>query len=285
MNLDLNKKYLITGGSGFLGRGLISKLEKDNIKNLIVVSRNESELMELKQKFPYVEILTGDISDHFILEKASVNVDGIFHLAAFKHVVLAEDNTTSCIKSNVLGTMNVLNASLKHKMDFVIGISTDKAAQVNGVYGATKFLQEKLFKEYGMINDQTKYRTVRYGNVLYSTGSVLCKWKKNIQNNKEIIITEPNATRFYWSIEDAVDLIFNCLKFAKNSDPYLPEMKSMKMGDLLEAMMKKYSNGNRPNVKKIGLQRGENLHEIISENMPNSNDAQKYTIEEIIKLI
>ena len=143
MNLDLNKKYLITGGSGFLGRGLISKLEKDNIKNLIVVSRNESELMELKQKFPYVEILTGDISDHFILEKASVNVDGIFHLAAFKHVVLAEDNTTSCIKSNVLGTMNVLNASLKHKMDFVIGISTDKAAQVNGVYGATKFLQLK----------------------------------------------------------------------------------------------------------------------------------------------
>lgn len=285
MNLDLNKKYLITGGSGFLGRGLISRLEKDNIKNLTVVSRNESELMELKQKFPYVEILTGDISDQFILEKASSNIHGIFHLAAFKHVVLAEDNTTSCIKSNVVGTMNVLNASLKHKMDFVIGISTDKAAQVNGVYGATKFLQEKLFKEYEMINRQTKYRTVRYGNVLYSTGSVLCKWKKNIQNNKEIIITEPNATRFYWSIEDAVDLIFNCLKFAKNSDPYLPEMKSMKMGDLLEAMMKKYSNGKRPNVKKIGLQRGENLHEIISENMPNSNDAQKYTIEEIIKLI
>jgi UDP-N-acetylglucosamine 4,6-dehydratase/UDP-glucose 4-epimerase len=286
MILGKKNKYLITGGAGFLGKELIARLKKMNCKNITVISRNESKLLELKELFPYVNILTGDISDKYIVEQAVQNIDAIFHLAAFKHVTLAETNPKTCLSSNVLGTLNLLDMTLKYPINFILGVSTDKAAQIKGVYGATKFLQERLFTDYENQNSKTKYRTVRYGNVLYSTGSVLCKWKKNLQQGKEIIVTDPSATRFYWSVNEAIDLIFECLKKSKTSTPYVPKMKSMTINDLLEAMIIKYSsNMKRPKIRVIGLQKGENLHELISENMPDSFHSERFTIKEILKII
>jgi UDP-N-acetylglucosamine 4,6-dehydratase/UDP-glucose 4-epimerase len=286
MTLEKKNSYLITGGGGFLGKELIDRLKKMNCKNITVISRNESQLIKLKELFPYVKILAGDISDKYIVEKAVQNVDAIFHLAAFKHVTLAETNPKTCLSSNVLGSLNLLDMTLKYPIKFILGISTDKAAQIKGVYGATKFLQERLFADYENQNSKTKYRTVRYGNVLYSTGSVLCKWKINLQQGKEIIVTDPSATRFYWSVNEAIDLIFECLKKSKTSVPYVPKMKSMKINDLLEAMIIKYSpNKKRPKIRVIGLQKGENLHELISEDMPNSFYSERFTIKEILKRI
>jgi UDP-N-acetylglucosamine 4,6-dehydratase/UDP-glucose 4-epimerase len=286
MILDRNKTYLVTGGAGFLGQELIARLEAAGCTNIVTMSRNEGKLVALKEKFPFVKIIPGDLSDPYCAEKAVQGVDAIFHLAAFKHVGLAEQNVRECVLGNVTGTSNILELTRKYPIDFILGISTDKAAQVSGVYGATKLLHERLFSDYEKINPTTKYRTVRYGNVLYSTGSVLCKWKDRLQNDEELIITDPEATRFYWTVDQAIDLIFDCLDQAQDSKPYVPEMKSMSVGDLLEAMIRKYlPEGNVPKVKTIGLQPGENFHEVIIEGGLNSSEVERFTIEEIMELV
>ena len=286
MILDKNKTYLVTGGAGFLGQELIARLEAAGCTNIVTISRNEGKLVALKEKFPFVKIIPGDIADPYCAEKAVQGVDAIFHLAAFKHVGLAEQNVRECVLGNVTGTMNILELTRKYPIEFILGISTDKAAQVSGVYGASKLLHERLFTDYEKMNPGTKYRTVRYGNVLYSTGSVLCKWKDRLQNDEEVIITDPEATRFYWTVDQAIDLIFDCLDNAQDSQPYVPEMKSMSVGNLLEAMIRKYHpNGETHKVKTIGLQPGENLHEVIVEDGPNSSQVERFTIEEIMEIV
>jgi len=276
--LKTGGKYLITGGTGFLGHALVERLLKDGYENLTVLGRSEKGLVETREKYP-VKIVSGNIADPMTCEKVC-DVDGIFHLAAMKHVGLAEQHSTECIKSNVIGTLNLLEETRKRGIDFIIGISTDKAAQVNGVYGATKLLMERLFAEYETFNEETEYRIVRYGNVLYSTGSVLCKWKDKMQKGEKVIITDPDATRFYWTVDQAIDLIFDSFK-AKDSDPYITTMKAMRLGDLLDAMMEKYG---RVGVETIGLQPGENKHEKLDA-VTSSDKVEKYTKEEILELI
>jgi len=213
-------------------------------------------------------------------------ITGVFHLAAFKHVGLAETQSRECVKSNVIGSLNVLEQSVKNNVEFVIGISTDKAAQIGGVYGATKYLMERLFNQFEQDYPETKFRLVRYGNVLYSTGSVLCLWKDKLQNGEEVIVTEPEATRFFWTIDQAVDLIFDCMENAVDSKVHFPSMKSMRIDNLLKAMAEKYlPEGKELRVKEIGLQVGENLHEKILEEGPYSNEVEEFSIEEIKELI
>jgi len=287
IKIEQGKKYLITGGAGFLGGELIERILEQG-GEVITVSRNEGKLIELKSKYKNkkLEIHTGDICDDFTIPRLMRGITGVFHLAAFKHVGLAETQGRECIKSNVIGSMNVLEEAVKNDVEFVVGISTDKAAQVSGTYGATKYLMERMFTQFEQDYPQTKFRIVRYGNVLYSTGSVLCIWKEKLQNAEEIIITDPAATRYFWTLDQAVDLIFDCMENATNSEFHFPSMKSMSMGDLLTAMADKYlPEGEELKVKTIGLQVGENLHEKISEDGLYSNEAEKFTIEEIKELI
>jgi len=285
MKINEGSKYLVTGGSGFLGGSLIERILSLG-GHVRVLARNEGKLIELRQKYPSVEISPGDISDFFEVKQAFAGISGVFHLAASKHVGLAETYVRECVKSNVIGTMNVLEASLDHSPDFVVGISTDKAAQVSGVYGATKLLMERLFKQFEEINEATQYRIVRYGNVLYSTGSVLCKWKSLLEDDQAVVITDENATRFVWTREEAVDLIFECMESSTTSDPYVPDMKAMRMGDLLEAMSIKYlPSGAVLKIRHIGLQPGENLHEKILEEGPYSSEVASFTVQEIIEKI
>jgi UDP-N-acetylglucosamine 4,6-dehydratase/5-epimerase len=239
IKIEKDKLYLITGGSGFLGIPLCDRVLKMGGR-VRVIARDEGKLVELQQMYPEIEILTGDISDKFEVKQAMKGVNGVFHLAASKHVGIAEQQVRECVKSNTIGSMHILDESLETKPDFVLGISTDKAAQVAGVYGASKLLMERLFGQFERLNDDTKYRLVRYGNVLYSTGSVLCKWKDLLKEGKEIIITDPEATRFFWTVDQAVDLIFDCLETATTYEPHITKMKSMEMGDLLKAMANKY---------------------------------------------
>lgn len=275
-------KYLVTGGSGFLGVKLIERLVGQG-QEVVAVARNEGKLIELQQKFP-VKIITGDISDPFICRLAfKDSYHGIFHLAAFKHVGLAEYQPRECIKSNIIGSLNILEASIHKYTPFIIGISTDKAANVSGVYGASKLLMESLFGQFESVYTRTKYRIVRYGNVLYSTGSVLCKWKDAFINKKQVVVTNPDATRFFWTIDKAVDLIFECLEKSVDATPYIPEMKGMRIGDLLIAMARKYGDGNL-NTKTIGLQPGENMHETM-DGKTFSNQVPQYSIDEIMQLI
>lgn len=279
-------KYLVTGGSGFLGQELIKRLDGE----VRVLARNEGNLVALKEKFPHIEIMLGDVSDPYICDRAMKDVDGVFHLAALKHVGLAEENVREAIQSNI--PIALLEATRKYKPKFIIGISTDKAASRKGVYGTTKFLMERLFSEYEKLNPDTKYRTVRYGNVIYSTGSVLCKWREKISKIEPIMITDLEATRFFWTVEQAVDLVFECLEKASDASPYVTQMKAIKMGKLLDMMLYKYTPnlednelGRRSPIKVIGLQPGENLHEIIVEDGPDSSMVEEFTEEEILTMI
>lgn len=275
-------KILVTGGSGFLGVKLIERLYKLGNNDIRVVARNEGKLVELKQKFPNVETITGDIADEFICKKALFGVDIVFHLAAGKHVGIAEHQPHQYVMTNISGTINLLNHFYGHTF---MAISTDKAAQINGVYGATKFLMERLIQEEAEINPLSKFRIVRYGNVLYSTGSVLCKWKDLLQQGKQLTVTDLDATRFFWTVDQAIDLIFECIENADNAIPYIPRMKSIRVGDLLSAMNHKYGDPNKIlDVHIIGLQPGENRHETM-DGIVFSNQTDRYTIEEIKELI
>jgi len=287
MKIKKGKKYVVTGGSGFLGKELIKTII-ENGGIVRAIARNEGNLVAVKQMFgDGVEIFTGDIGNKCSVRQVmNDNIEGVFHLAAFKHVGLAEKFSIECINSNVVGTLNVLDVASEKDVDFILGISTDKAAQVVGTYGASKMLMEKLFNQYAEINKDIKYRIVRYGNVLYSTGSVLCKWKKLIENGKEVVVTAPEATRFFWSINQAIDLIFDCLDNAVNTKPYVPDMKAMSIENLLDAMIQKYApKGIKIPIKIIGLQLGENLHEKIMEEGPYSNEVELFSVDEIMKLI
>jgi len=284
IKIEKNKKYLVTGGSGFLGIPLINYILSIGA-SVRVIARDEGKLISLKEMYPNIEIYSGDISDRFEVKQSMKDINGVFHLAASKHVGLAEKFVRENIKSNTIGSLNILEESLNLNLDFILGISSDKAAQIAGVYGATKLLMERLFKQYEELNPNCKYRIVRYGNVLYSTGSVLCKWKDLIIQGKDVIVTDLEATRFFWTVNQAIELIVSCMENANDSKPYCPNMKSMSIGNLLQAMIEKYSNGQPINLKVIGLQPGENLHEKVLEIGPYSNEVEQFTVAEIKELI
>lgn len=286
IKLSENKKYLITGASGFLGKALVNKLTSLGILNIRALGRDEGSLISLKQQFPHIEIYTGDVSDSFEVKQAMSCIHGVFHLAASKHVGLAETFVRENIKTNTIGSLNIFEQSLEQNLDFILSVSTDKAAQVSGVYGATKLLMERLSSQYEKLNPDCKYRIVRYGNVLYSTGSVLCKWRDLISQGKEITITEPTATRFFWTVDQAIDLIMECLEKAVDSKPFCPSMKSISISNLLQAMIAKYSKNDNPIIiNTIGLQPGENLHEKVLDSGPYSNEVEEFTVDEIMTMI
>jgi len=269
-------KYLVTGISGFLAEEIVKRLLA-NGDEVVGISRNETKLKEFNDKYPHVKTYVGDISDEWSVYRAMKDVHVVIHCAAFKHVGYAETNVFECINSNLVGSLNVLMASLEFKPKLVIGISTDKAAQPTGVYGKTKQLMERLFEEANFLNPYTKYRIVRYGNVLWSNGSILPRWKSLIEKGKEITVTDPEATRFFFTVKEAVDLIFECIEKATDSTPYIPKMKAMSVGDLLEAVMQKYG---RVPVKYVGLQPGENKNETM-DGIVFSDQVERFTIEEI----
>ena len=285
--IRMGRKYLITGGTGILGYALCDYLLNKNCE-VVVLSRDKNKLDKLAKKYPQIDVVSGDVCDLNIIKKCMGDVSGVFHLAALAQVIFAEDGVTESINTNLYGTLNVLNESLnlKNQIDFVLGVSSDKVVQVSGVYGATKFLMEKLFLEYEKKNNNINYRIVRCGNIFYSVDSVLQKWKSKIQNGQSITVTDRNATRFFMTLDDSVDLIFNCLKLAKSSLPYYYEMKSICIGDLLDVMCSKYKpDGGEVDVIEIGLQQGENLHEKLFINGKTSNETKRYTLDELNNIL
>ena len=276
------KKYLVTGGTGVIGYSLCKRIISMG-GYVIVLSRSESKLNKLKEKYNEIEIVVGDICDKQLVRDTIKKVDGVFHLAALAEGMQSGKPIES-IKTNIIGSLNVLEET--SNVDFILGVSSDKVVQISGNYGATKFLMEKLFTQFEEINPNTKYRVVRLGNVIYSVDSVLCKWKKLIQNCQEVVVTDKRATRFFLTSEKSIDLIMNCLENAKDSKPYFELMKSTSIGNLLQAMINKYSpKGCDLPIKTIGLQPNENLHEKITEDGIFTNEIEQYSVEELEEII
>jgi len=278
-------RVAVTGATGYISEKLIEILIGKGIK-VNAIARNEGKLVQLKDKFPEIDIFPCPIEDVILLKKATNNCDGIFHLAAFKDVFLATENPLKTVQTNIIGTLNLLNISVENKnIKFIITTSTDKAAHVTSFYGASKLLAEGLFEDFEKANsNHCKYRVIRCGNIFHSTSSVLTKWKDAIINNRDLIITDPEATRFFWSREEAVQLIFSCLENSTDATPMVPKMKSVKIGSLLNVMIKKYGNNNPINIKTVGLRKGENIHEYSSEGIC-SLEAEEWTENELLEIL
>ena len=272
-------KVVVFGGSGYLGNSLISRLISMGKTNIVAVARNESNLVALKERYPQIEILVGDIANEWVVKKAMQDAEEVYLLSAMKHVGLAEKEVNSCIQTNVVGCLNIVMESLFTKPKVFVFVSTDKAAQPTGVYGCSKKIGEKLLEEAERINTETKYRVVRYGNVWNSNGSIITKWRPKLERGETVTLTDPDASRFFWTVEEAVDLIFDCIEKSANSNPYIPVMKAVKMGVVLDACMDVY--GESP-VKIIGLQPGENKVET-TDGVLFSDTAEQFTKEEFIE--
>lgn len=265
-----DKNILITGGSGFLARAMISRLRDMGVSpsRIYAFARDEEKLMLVQEDYG-VQIITGDVTNESDVLKAMNDKHIVFHFAAFKHLPLAEKESSTCIRSNVIGSMNVLRASLFTftRPDMVLGVSTDKAYNPVNCYGMTKRLMEYMFAEYqGFSTGMVQYRIVRYGNVLGSTGSVLEVWKRARERGDAIKLTDPDMTRFFFTVDEAINTIFACIEKSKDATPYIPIMPTVRMGDMAEVM----ANGEVP-VQIIGKRPGEKSDESMSDTYCSGN--------------
>ena len=260
------KKFLITGGTGSLGIALTKRLLDLGAETIRILSRNESKqlIMESEIASDRVRFLIGDVRDLPRLEKALQGVDIVFHAAALKHVPVVEYNPFEAIKTNILGTQNIIDACLKENVETVIGVGTDKAVSPLSTYGATKLLMEKLFTTAQNYIDKKRYRTnflaLRYGNVLGSSGSVIPKFIQQIKSKEKITITNLNMTRFSLTMDEALDFILESINLGKGSEVFIPKLKAYSIEVLKESLFELLENTGE---QIISSRPGEKMHEIL----------------------
>ena len=257
------KSILITGGTGSFGKKFIKTvLDRYSPKKVIVYSRDELKQYEMAAEFnaPAMRYFIGDVRDEGRLTKAMDGVDYVVHAAALKHVPIAEYNPMECIKTNINGAENVINAALACGVEKVVALSTDKAANPINLYGATKLASDKLFVAANNIkgSKKTTFSVVRYGNVVGSRGSVVPFFKKLVEDGAaEIPITDPRMTRFWITLEQGVEFVIKSFERMYGGEIYVPKIPSMRVVDIALALAP-----NLP-MKVIGIRPGEKLHEVM----------------------
>lgn len=257
------KDILITGGTGSFGKKYTEILLANYKPNRIVIySRDEQKHYQMAQTFNQkcMRYFVGDVRDEKRLKTAMSGIDFVIHAAAMKHVPIAEYNPMECIKTNINGAQNVINAAFEEGVKKVIALSTDKACNPINLYGATKLASDKLFIAANNIagTKETRFSVVRYGNVVGSNGSVVPLFKKLIeQGASELPITDERMTRFWITLEQGVKFVLKNFSRMQGGELFIPKIPSMKMTDLAKAMA--------PNlgIKIIGIRPGEKLHEVM----------------------
>jgi len=258
-----NNTILITGGTGSFGkRMLYSLLTLYKPKKVIIFSRDELKQSELEKKLTNkmlskVRFFIGDVRDLERLNLAFQGVDIVIHAAALKQVPSTEYNPTEAIKTNIIGAQNIISASLLNNVKKTIAISTDKASSPINLYGATKLVSDKLFVSANNIVGKNKisFAVVRYGNVMFSRGSVIPIFLKQYSNNNTFTITDESMTRFNITLDEGVFFVLNSLQKMKGSEIFIPKLSSYRVIDLIKAISK------NPKIKLIGLRPGEKIHE------------------------
>ncbi|WP_242120097.1 UDP-N-acetylglucosamine 4,6-dehydratase (inverting) [Aestuariivivens sediminicola] len=258
------KSILITGGTGSLGKALTKHIltKTPEIRRLIIFSRDEQKQFQMAQEFPSVKYpqlryFIGDVRDKERLIRAFQGVDYVIHAAAMKHVHIAEYNPDECIKTNIGGAENVVDACLKTNVERVVALSTDKACAPINLYGATKLTSDKLFIAANNIkgSNPIRFSVVRYGNVMGSNGSVIPFFINKRKEENRLPITDPNMTRFNISLQGGVDMVMHALKHAWGGELFVPKIPSYKIMDVANAI--------GPECEKpiVGIRPGEKVHE------------------------
>ena len=260
MKLD-KSKILITGGTGSFGKKFVQTiLKKYKPTKVVIFSRDELKQFDMQQKFnkKCMRYYIGDVRDESRLISAMEDIDIVIHAAAMKQVPASEYNPTECIKTNIYGAQNVINAALKNSVKRVIALSTDKAAGPINLYGATKLASDKLFTAANNFRGKksTLFSVVRYGNVVGSRGSVVPYFNKLIKSNSKYLpITDPKMTRFWITLEQGVDFVIKNLSRMHGGEIFIPKIPSILITDLAKSMAKSMP------IKVIGIRPGEKLHE------------------------
>ena len=281
MNLN-NKSILVTGGTGSLGNKMVEViLEKwPNIKRLVIFSRDEQKQFLMNQKFPAgpgkpIRYFIGDIRDFDRLKRALKGIDYVIHAAAMKHVHIAEYNPMECVKTNIIGAENLINACLESDVKKVVALSTDKAAAPINLYGATKLASDKLFVAANNIKgvNPIRFSVVRYGNVMGSNGSVIPFFLKK-KKEGFLPITDPEMTRFNIPLIEGVEMVLHALEHAWGGEIFVPKIPSYKIADVAKAIA--------PNIEHriVGIRPGEKVHEemITASDSFNTYDLGKYFV-------
>jgi UDP-N-acetylglucosamine 4,6-dehydratase/UDP-glucose 4-epimerase len=292
MKLFDNKKILITGGTGSLGKALTMRLLKTNAETIRIYSRDEWKQTQMQSeiKDKRLRFLIGDVRDKDRMHRAMEGINIVFHTAALKHVPVAEYNPFEFVKTNVYGTQNVIDACLDHGVELAIGIGTDKASSPVNTYGATKLLMERLFvgANFYKGSHKIKFICVRYGNVLGSRGSILPKFVEQINSGKEVTITDPSMTRFNITMNQAIDLVLRATTKGNGGEIFVPKLKAFSVEDMKDAIIELI--GKKVKTKNISVRAGEKYHEtlISKDEIRNTFDSQddyvisSFGIEEII---
>ena len=283
MNLDLNNKsILITGGTGSFGK-MFTKLileRSPNVKRLVIFSRDEQKHFQMAQEFsedeyPQIRYFIGDVRDEKRLETAFEDIDIVIHAAAMKHVHLAEYNPMECVKTNINGAENVIDAALKAGVQNVVALSTDKAAAPINLYGATKLASDKLFIAANNIKGKRniKFSVVRYGNVMGSNGSVIPFFLNKKKSGATFLpITDDKMTRFNISLEDGCEMVFYAIEKSWGGEIFVPKIPSYRIPDVATAIAPELEQ------RTVGIRPGEKLHEemITSSDSYNTVDLGDY---------
>jgi UDP-N-acetylglucosamine 4,6-dehydratase len=254
------RSILITGGTGSFGKNMIRHLLKTNVARIVVYSRDELKQFDLKKELPSdsrLRFFLGDIRDKERLITAMKRIDYVVHAAALKQVDTGEYNPMEFVKTNVYGSQNVIAASIESEVEKVVALSTDKASSPINLYGATKLTADKLFVSANSYSNPngTKFSVVRYGNVMGSRGSVIPLFLKIAKEKGTIPITDIRMTRFWITIEHAIEFVLESLQIMNGGELYVPKIPSMKITDLAQAIAPSC------NIRETGIRPGEKLHE------------------------
>jgi UDP-N-acetylglucosamine 4,6-dehydratase len=255
------QSILITGGTGSFGHQYVRTIfQRYKPHRVVVFSRDELKQFEMQHEFNFPEMryFIGDVRDYDRLRQAMRGIDYVIHAAALKQVPAAEYNPFECIKTNVLGAQNVINAAIDNEVEKVIALSTDKAANPINLYGASKLASDKLFVAANNMAGahRTRFAVARYGNVVGSRGSVVPFFKKLLSEGaKELPVTDPRMTRFWIMLQQGVDFVLKSFVRMKGGEIFVPKIPSMRILDLVEALAPGIG------VKTVGIRPGEKLHE------------------------
>lgn len=276
MDIFKNKIILVTGGAGTIGSALVERLLSYNPKQIRVLSLSEGGQYELMERLGYpknLRLFIGDIRDRDRLYLAFRKVDIVFHAAALKHVPFCEYNPFEAVKTNVIGSQNIIDAALMTGVKRVIGISTDKVVDPSSVMGISKLMMEKLLTNanYYKGDIQTEFSCVRFGNVTWASGSVLPLWERQAKQNGAIRVTDDKMTRFMMSQKQAVGLVLQAAQLMKGGEVFILKMPSVRMIDLAHGFLKKYFPKKEISIDIVGARPGEKLHEALLGDTGNSH--------------